>query len=119
MRCIPTLEDLVGIEHCKLGFYQELQQKVEQLRTSNQKLEKKRQEIQAVLDGMTDLMLVLSEDLKIQRVNHVFEQWFPRINPLGRYCYEVFRGKPAAVMTALQEGLLIGVKLSRICVFIK
>ena len=25
-----TLADLVGIEHCKLGFYQELQQKVEQ-----------------------------------------------------------------------------------------
>ena len=93
MRCIPTLEDLVGIEHCKLGFYQELQQKVEQLRTSNLKLEKKRQEIQAVLDGITDLMLVLSEDLKIQRVNHVFEQWFPRINPIGRYCYEVFRGQ--------------------------
>jgi len=89
---ITSLEDLVGIEHCKLGFYQELQQKVEQLKTSNLELEKKRQEIQAVLDGITDLMLVLSEDLKIQRVNHVFSEWFPDIDPIGRTCHELFRG---------------------------
>jgi signal transduction histidine kinase len=90
-----TLEDLIGIEHSKLGFYQELQQKVEQLKNSNMELEKKRKEIQAVLDGITDLMLVLSEDLKIQRVNHVFADWFPGIDPIGRYCFEIFRGKPS------------------------
>ena len=39
-----TLEDLVGIEHCKLGFYQELQQKVEQLKapTSNSRKNEKK-----------------------------------------------------------------------------
>ncbi|KJR97641.1 MAG: histidine kinase [Desulfobulbaceae bacterium BRH_c16a] len=92
MKAKTTLEDLVGIEHCKLGFYQELQQKVEQLKTSNQELEKKRKEIQAVLDGITDLMVVLSEDLQIQQVNHVFTEWFPGIDPIGRTCHEVFRG---------------------------
>lgn len=90
-----TLEDLVGIEHCKLGFYQELQQKVEQLKGSNLELEKKRKEIQALLDGITDLMVVLHEDLSIQRVNHVFTDWFPGIDPIGRYCYEIFRGRDA------------------------
>ncbi len=93
MKAATTLEDLVGIEHCKLGFYQELQQKVEQLRTSNRELEKKRKEIQAVLDGITDLMVVLSEDLRIQQVNHVFFEWFPGIDPIGHTCYEVFRGR--------------------------
>ncbi|TKB12371.1 nitrogen regulation protein NR(II) [Desulforhopalus sp. IMCC35007] len=93
MKSIASLEDLIGIEHCKVGFYQELQQKVEQLKTSHDELEKKRQEIQAVLDGITDLMLVLSDDLKIQRVNHVFTDWFPGIDPIGRYCYQVFRGQ--------------------------
>lgn len=92
MNTKTTLEDLVGIEHCKLGFYQELQQKVEQLKNSNQELEKKRKEIQAVLDGITDLMVVLSEDLRIQQVNHVFTEWFPGIDPIGRTCHEVFRG---------------------------
>lgn len=91
MKGPTTLADLVGIEHCKLGFYQELQQKVEQLKASNQELEKKRREIQAVLDGITDLMVVLSEDLRIQQVNHVFTEWFPGIDPIGRTCHEVFR----------------------------
>ncbi len=85
-----TLEDLVGIEHSKLGFYQELQRKVEELKTSNSELEKKRKEIQALLDGITDLMVVLSEDLKIQSVNHVFKEWYPDADPIGKYCYEVF-----------------------------
>jgi two-component system, NtrC family, sensor kinase len=86
-----TLDDLVGIEHCKLGFYQELQQKVEQLKGSNLELKKKRKEIQALLDGITDLMVVLSDTLVVQRVNHVFHDWFPGINPVGRSCHEVFR----------------------------
>ncbi len=91
MKPSPTLEDLVGIEHSKLGFYQELQQKMELLKASNQELEEKRREIQALLDGISDLMIVLSEDLKIQRVNHVFQQWFPGINPIGLHCYKLFR----------------------------
>jgi two-component system, NtrC family, sensor kinase len=90
---LTTLEDLVGIEHCKLGFYQDLQQKVEQLKGSNLELEKKRMEIQALLDGITDLMVVLNEDLTIQRVNHVFIDWFPGIDPIGRHCHEIFRNK--------------------------
>lgn len=85
-----TLEDLVGIEHSKLGFYQELQRKVEELKTSNHELEKKRKEIQALLDGITDLMVVLSEDLKIQSVNHVFKKWHPDAAPIGKYCFEIF-----------------------------
>lgn len=85
-----TLEDLVGIEHSKLGFYQELQRKVEELKNSNQELEKKRKEIQALLDGITDLMVVLSEDLVIQSVNHVFTEWHPEADPIGKHCYEVF-----------------------------
>ena len=87
-----TLEDLVGIEHCKLGFYQELQQKVEQLKGSNLELEKKRKEIQALLDGITDLMVVLSENLIVQRVNHVFNEWFPGVDPIGLHCHTVLRG---------------------------
>ncbi len=85
-----TLEDLVGIEHSKLGFYQDLQRKVEELKTSNHELEKKRKEVQALLDGITDLMVVLSEDLKIQSVNHVFNEWYPDAESIGKYCYEVF-----------------------------
>ncbi|MCB2181575.1 MAG: PAS domain-containing protein [Desulfobulbaceae bacterium] len=93
MAAQTTLDDLIGIEHCKLGFYQDLQRKVEELKNSNQELEKKRQEIQALLDGITDLMVLLSEDLKIQSVNHVFKKWYPDVDPTGRFCYEFFHGR--------------------------
>lgn len=86
-----TLDDLIGIEHCKLGFYQDLQRKVEELKNSNQELERKQQEIEALLDGITDLMVLLSEDLKIQSVNHVFKKWYPGEDPIGRFCYDFFR----------------------------
>jgi len=92
MSSVTTLHDLIGIEHCKQGFYQELQQKVEQLKASNVELDTHRKEMQAVLDGITDLMVVLSEDMRIQRINHVFNDWFNDTDPVGQYCYEVFRG---------------------------
>lgn len=94
MANLTTLEDLIGIEHCKLGFYQELQQKVAQLKKSNLKLEEKRQENQALLDGITDLMMVLSEDLLIQRVNHVFYRWYPGVDPVGLHCHQVLHSQP-------------------------
>jgi hypothetical protein len=115
---ITTLEDLVGIEHCKLGFYQDLQQKVEQLKNSNQELEKKRKEIQAVLDGITDLMVVLSEDLKIQRVNHVFSEWFPGVDPIGRHCYKLFRGEDSRCINCpAQRSLELDEIVKDLCIY--
>ncbi|MBM9603633.1 two-component system sensor histidine kinase NtrB [Desulfopila inferna] len=93
MKPVTTLEDLVGIEHTKLGFYQELQQKIKQLKASNLELDKKRKKVQAVLDGITDLMAVLSDDSKIERVNHVFHKWFPGVDPLSQYFHETLCGK--------------------------
>ncbi|MDY0390125.1 PAS domain-containing sensor histidine kinase [Desulfobulbus oligotrophicus] len=93
MRHITTLADLIGIEHCKVGFYQEVQTKIELLKNSNRELEEKRKENQALLDGITDLMVVLSDRLIIQRVNHVFMEWFPYEYPVGRHCFDIFRGQ--------------------------
>ncbi len=88
----PTLDDLIGIEHSKLGFYQELRQKVEELREAHQESELRRQEIAAILDGITDIMMVLSQDLRIISVNHVFRELFNVPRPEGRHCYRIFRG---------------------------
>jgi len=86
-----TLADFMGIEHSKLNFFQELRQSIEDLTVSNRELEDQRREIAAILDGITDVMMVLSEDLKILSVNHVFRELFPDIDPTGKYCYEIFR----------------------------
>ena len=89
----PSLEDLIGIEHCKLGFYQELRQKLEELQQSNQETEQNRREIAAVLDGITDIMMVLSEDMRIISVNHVFKEVMGIDDAVGQYCYDIFRNE--------------------------
>lgn len=89
----PSLEDLIGIEHCKLGFFEELRQKLKELKASNKESEQRRQEIAAILDGITDIMMVLSEDLRIISVNHVFHRLLGVKNPEGRFCYDIFRGE--------------------------
>lgn len=38
-------------------------------------------------------MVLLSEDLKIQSVNHVFKKWYPDVDPTERFCYEFFHGR--------------------------
>ena len=50
MQQTTTLSDIVGIEHCKVGFFQELQNKIELLNQSNVKLENKRKEMEAILN---------------------------------------------------------------------
>ncbi len=86
-----TLEDLIGIEHSKLGFYQELRQKVQELREAHEESELRRQEIAAILDGITDIMMVLTKDLRIISVNHVFHELFNVPRPEGQHCYKLFR----------------------------
>jgi hypothetical protein len=86
-----SLHDLIGIEHSKLNFFQELQQSIEDLKAINRESENQRREIAAILDGITDVMMVLSEDMRIISVNHVFEELFPGINPIGKTCHSIFR----------------------------
>ncbi len=93
MRDLPSVEDLIGIEHCTLGFYQELRQKLKELQAVSLETETRRREIAAILDGITDLMMVLSEDLRIISVNHVFQAIMGIEDPEGRYCYEIFRNE--------------------------
>jgi signal transduction histidine kinase len=88
----PSLEDLIGIEHSKLGFFQELRQTIEALKDANTQSAQRRREIAAILDGITDIMMVLSPDLRILSVNHVFRQTFPDPTPEGKFCYQIFRG---------------------------
>jgi hypothetical protein len=85
-----TLKDLIGIEDVKLGFFQEAQAKMEELKASNRKLEEKRQEVEAILDAIVDVLIVLSDDLRILSVNNVYHQHFADPAPEGKYCHQVF-----------------------------
>lgn len=100
-----TIQDLIGIEHSKLNFFQELQHSIVELKASRDKSEAQRREIAAIFDGITDLMMVLSEDMRIISVNHVFMEIFPDGDPRGKFCYELFTGNkvPCPMCPAFQS----------------
>ncbi len=87
------MEDLIGLGHTKLGFFKEVQVKIRELQETNLKLEQKRQQVQAIIDGITDVMAVVTLDFRIHSVNHVFYTTFSRSSPIGEPCYHVFRGQ--------------------------
>ncbi len=108
MKSRPTLDDLIGVEYTKLGFYKELQQKVAELEVSNFELARKQSQIQAILDGITDVMIVLSPDFRIVSVNREFYNVFGTQEPVGEFCYQVFRQAhqpcwPCPVITAIES----------------
>ncbi len=103
-----NLEDICGIETIKLGFFREVQRKISELRASNVKLEQKRQDIQAILDGIPDVMAVLSMKFDLLSVNKSFYNIYPGIEPNGRRCHQIFKGRtepcaPCPVAMALEN----------------
>ncbi len=116
MRKISSLEDIIGIEHSKLGFYQELQQHIIKLKETNRKLDERQNEIEALLNGLTDMMLVLTKELTILRTNHVFRNFFADKKITGTNCYQLLaeRDEPCnncPVLTALQTSSTVKASL--------
>lgn len=93
MKRETTIEDLVGLGHTKLGFFKEVQIKIGELRAFNLELETKRQEIQSILDGITDIVADVSLDFRIRTVNQSFFKLFPIANPRNALCYRTFRNR--------------------------
>lgn len=92
MNSRPSLEDLIGIEYSKLGFFREAQERIAQLHASTLELERRRQQIQAILDGITDVMAVITPEGRITSVNRVYYDMFGGNSPIGRLCHSAFRG---------------------------
>lgn len=89
------LADISGIETVKLGFFKEVQRKIRELEASNQELEQKRRDIQTILDGIPDVMAVISQDKKILSVNKSFDDTYPGLAPAGLTCHKIFKGQDA------------------------
>jgi hypothetical protein len=93
MKTKPSIEDLVGLGHTKLGFFREVQVKMGELRKFNRELEHERQHIQTILDGITEIVAVIAPDYRIQSVNHSFFDVYPQKRPVGALCYAIFRDR--------------------------
>ena len=93
MKTKPSIEDLIGLGHTKLGFFKEVQKKMGELRKSNRELEQERQHIQTILDGITEIVAVISPDYRIRSINHSFFDIYPNKTPVDGLCYDIFRGR--------------------------
>jgi signal transduction histidine kinase len=85
------IEDLIGLGHTKLGFFKEVQTKIGELQQSNLELEHERRQVQAILDGITDIVAVVTSDYHIQTINHSFYEIYEAADPINAFCYKVFR----------------------------
>ena len=85
-----SLEAILGINETKLGFFQEWQIKLRELHEAHAESERRRLSLAAILEGITDLMMVLDKDLRILSANRVFEEMFPGGSYIGEHCYTLF-----------------------------
>jgi two-component system, NtrC family, sensor kinase len=106
MKPKPSIEDLIGLGHTKLGFFKEVQVKMGELRETNRDLRRERRHIQAILDGITDIVAVIAPDYRIRSVNHSFFEIYQKRLPTEGYCYTIFRDRSEpCVECPLREAL--------------
>ena len=84
------IDDILGISQTKLGFFQEWQLNLRALKNAHYESERQRMANAAILEGITDAMMVLDENLRIISVNKVMEKLFPDRRCVGEYCYSLF-----------------------------
>lgn len=87
-----SIDDILGIGQTKLGFFEEWQLNLRALKNAHTESERQRRAITAIVEGITDIMMVLDEDLRIISVNKEMEKLFPGRTCVGRYCYSLFTG---------------------------
>jgi PAS domain S-box-containing protein len=85
-----SIDDILGIGHTKLGFFQEWQLNLRALKNAHHESERQRMANSAILEGITDIMMVLDENMRILSVNKVMKDLFPNRNCVGEYCYSLF-----------------------------
>jgi hypothetical protein len=76
-----------------------------ELETYNAELERKKQEIQDILNGIRDLLAVVSPDYRIIYVNKVFNEYFDILIPKGCTATRFFEATPSRVRSVPAHGL--------------
>ena len=103
-----SLDDIIGIESIKLGFFKEVQKTINELKSSNIELERKRRDVQDILNGIPDVVAVVSPQYRVLSVNSAFNATYGDRDPLGLPCYQVFKGEdkpcsPCPLLMARKE----------------
>lgn len=96
-----AIEAILGISQTKLGYFQEWQIKLRELSEAHMESERQRLANAALLEGITDIMMVLDEDLRILSVNQVFIDLFSGRKYAGEHCYNLFRRTSISCRTGI------------------
>ncbi len=91
MKKPTTLEDIIGLEYTKLGFFGEVKKNMAKLQATNRQLERKQRKLEAIFDGISDVMLILSANFTILSVNQLFSSFFGHESPVGNFCYVILK----------------------------
>ena len=84
------LDNLMGIETGKIGFYAEVKQKIAELEAANQSLRTKKSELQAVFDAIGDGVIIYDQDGRVQYRNQLTPLLFPEETMIGTDCRVLF-----------------------------
>lgn len=84
------LDQLLGLESSKIGFYAEVKQKIRELEATNLDLRTKKNELQAVFDAIRDGVLLFDSECRVRYRNHIVPRIFPGESLLGRTCRDLF-----------------------------
>ncbi|MBW2478310.1 MAG: PAS domain S-box protein [Deltaproteobacteria bacterium] len=84
------LDNLLGIDSSKIGYYAEVKQKIQELEAANLGLKTKKTELQAVFDSISDGVLIYDSSGLVQHRNHVIPKLFPTETLIGKSCKALF-----------------------------
>lgn len=78
------LNNLLGIKSSKLGYYNEVKQKIQELEAANLGLNIKKRELEAVFEAIADAVVIYDYFGAVQYRNHVSRRLFPRETIIGK-----------------------------------
>ncbi|MBW1802611.1 MAG: PAS domain-containing protein [Deltaproteobacteria bacterium] len=88
------LDDILATKpsHIRVQSYHVFEVFWKAISIEERKLRKRNEEVETILNGIEDFIVVLNPDLEIQEVNDTFikKMGYAKSNVVGRKCYEVF-----------------------------
>jgi len=89
-----VLEDVLATKpgHIRLISYQTFEILWTAISLEEKKLRARTKEIETIIDGIRDFILVLTPDMKVVEVNQAFLQktGYSRKNVIGKYCFQIY-----------------------------
>lgn len=103
------IDQLIGLQSSKIGFYSEVRQKIQELEAVNLGLRAKQLELQTIFDAIKDGVVIYDSERQVQHRNHVSRDSFAKETTRGSKCCQLFHpGQELAPESCPVERALLG-----------